>query len=252
MDLQLEGKRAIVTGGSKGIGKAIARQLAREGADVVIAARGQSDLERAARELAGETGRKVVAVVADTGNADSVNALVAHAVEALGGVDILINAAAVPGGISPARSLAEVVDEEALLDVDLKVIGYLRTARAVAPHLQANGWGRIINIGGLALYRTGRPIASLRNAGVAAISKNLADELGPHGISVVTVHPGHTRTERTDAEAERTASRHNTIGRIVDASEIADIVAFLASPRSTALNGAVLPAGGGIPGVIQY
>ncbi len=252
MDLQLEGKRAIVTGGSKGIGKAIARQLAREGADVVIAARGRSDLDTAARELAAETGRKIFAVVADTGNADSVNALVRHAVEALGGVDILINAAAVPGGISPARKLAEVVDEEALLDVDLKVIGYLRTARAVAPHLLANGWGRIINIGGLALYRTGRPIASLRNAGVAAISKNLADELGPQGISVVTVHPGATRTERTDAESERTAGDHNTIGRIVDASEIADIVAFLASPRSAALNGAVLSAGGGTPGVIQY
>ncbi|GGP19409.1 SDR family NAD(P)-dependent oxidoreductase [Silvimonas iriomotensis] len=252
MDLQLEGKRALVTGGSKGIGKAIARQLALEGADVVIAARGQAELEHAARTLAAETGRKIIAVVADTGSTDSVNALVAHAVEALGGVEILVNAAAVPGGISPARKLAEVIDEEALLDVDLKVIGYLRTARAVEPHLRASGWGRIINIGGLALYRTGRPIASLRNAGVAAISKNLADELGPHGVSVVTVHPGLTRTERTDAETERSAPQHNTIGRIVDATEIADIVAFLASPRSTALNGAVLTAGGGIPGVIQY
>lgn len=252
MDLGLKDKRALVTGGSRGIGKAIARQLAHEGVDVVIAARGREALEASAAALAAETGRRVVALTADTSSKRDVDALVAGAVEALGGLDILVNAAALPGGISTATRLAEIDDEEALLDIDIKVIGYLRTARAAAPHLLANGWGRIVNIGGLAIHRTGRPVATLRNVGVAAITKNLADELGPQGINVVAVHPGATRTERTDAEGEARAAKGNTIGRIVDAGEIADLVAFLASPRSAALNGEAIDAGGGTPGVIRY
>ncbi|KAF0815168.1 (S)-1-Phenylethanol dehydrogenase [Andreprevotia sp. IGB-42] len=252
MDLQLKGKRAIVTGGSRGIGKAIARQLALEGVDVVIAARNRTALEATARELADETGRRIVPVVADTGNKDAADALVAHAIEALGGIDILVNAAAQPGGISTATALAEIIDDELLLDVDIKVVGYLRTARALAPHLIRNGWGRIINIGGLAIHKTGRPVATLRNVGVAAITKNLADELGPQGINVVAIHPGATRTERTDEESALRAGKANTIGRIVDAAEIADLVAFLASPRTAAINGDAIAAGGGSPGSIHY
>lgn len=252
MDLQLQGKHALVTGGSRGIGKAIARQLAREGVDVALVARGREALDAAARELAEETGRRVVALVADTGSTAQVDALIPAAIEALGGLDILVNAAAVPGGISPATRLAEIRDDEALLDIDIKVIGYLRTARAAAPHLVARGWGRIVNIGGLAIHRSGRPVATLRNVGVAAITKSLADELGPQGVQVFAVHPGATRTERTSAEDAARAAGANTIGRIVDAAEIADIVAFLASPRSAALNGDALLAGGGTPGVIGY
>ncbi len=97
------------------------------------------------------------------------------------------------------------VDEQALEDINIKVVGYLRTARAAAPHLVANGWGRIINIGGLAIHNTGRPVATLRNVGVAAITKNLADELGPKGVNVVAVHPGVTRTERTDPQSAKCA-----------------------------------------------
>lgn len=252
MDLGLIGKRAIVTGGSRGIGKVIARQLALEGVDVVIAARNKEVLVATAKELAAETGRRIIPAVVDTGNEASVNALVATAVAELGGIDILVNNAAVPGGISPATKLEQIVDEQALEDINIKVIGYLRTARAVAPHLIKNGWGRIINIGGLAIHRTGRPVATLRNVGVAAITKNLADELGPKGINVTAVHPGATRTERTDPASEKELSKNVAIGRIVDASEVAYVVTFLASPKSVAINGDALPIGGGTLGTIHY
>ena len=252
MDLRLKGKRAIVTGGSRGIGKAIARQLAEEGCDVVISARGQGALEEAAAELSAQTGRRIVPIAADTSRQESVDALIERAIAALGGIDILVNAAALPGGISPATRLDQIVDAEALEDINIKVIGYLRTARALAPHLIASGWGRVVNIGGLAIYKTGRPIATLRNVGVAAITKNLADELGPKGINVVAVHPGMTRTETTNADTEAMAASRNTIGRMVDASEVAWVVTFLASPLSAAINGEAIEVGGGIPGVIHY
>jgi NAD(P)-dependent dehydrogenase (short-subunit alcohol dehydrogenase family) len=251
MDLELKGKGVIVTGGSRGIGKAIARQLASEGADVVIAARNSDRLGQAAAQLAQETGRRVIPIVADTGDERSVNQLVERAIAELGRVDILVNNAAVPGGISSATQLDQIVDEQVLQDINIKVVGYLRTARALAPHLIRNGWGRIINIGGLAIHRTGRPVATLRNVGVAAITKNLADELGPKGINVTAVHPGATRTERTDPTSEK-ALGNNGIGRLVDASEVAWVVAFLASPRSVAINGDAIATGGGSLGTIHY
>ena len=135
MDLELTGKRAIVTGGSRGIGKAIARQLASEGVDVVISARGKEQLVATAAELSRETGRRVIPVVTDTSDEKSVNALVAAAIAELGGIDILVNNAALPGGISTATKLEQIVDAEVLQDIDIKVVGYLRTARALAPHL---------------------------------------------------------------------------------------------------------------------
>jgi NAD(P)-dependent dehydrogenase (short-subunit alcohol dehydrogenase family) len=252
MDLGLTGRRAIVTGGSRGIGKVIARQLAQEGVDVVLAARGRDALETAAAELAAQTGRRIVPLAVDTASKPSVDAMVASAIDALGGIDILVNAAALPGGISTATRLDQIVDAEALEDINIKVIGYLRTARALAPHLVANGWGRIINIGGLALYHTGRPIATLRNVGVAAITKNLADELGPRGINVTAVHPCATRTERSDAAFEARAAARTNLGRMVDATEVASVVTFLASPLSVAINGEAISLGGGSPGAIHY
>jgi len=252
MDLELAGKRAIVTGGSRGIGKVIARVLAAEGVDVAISARNEGALRESAQELAGATGRKIVPIVADTGKEQDVNRLVETAIRELGGVDILVNNAALPGGISPATKLEQIVDEQVLEDINIKVVGYLRTARALAPHLIAKGWGRIINIGGLAIHRTGRPVATLRNVGVAAVTKNLADELGPKGINVTAVHPGATRTERTTKEAEKDLAAGVSIGRIVDAKEVAWVVAFLASPKSVSINGDAIPIGGGTLGTIYY
>ena len=252
MDLELAGKKAIVTGGSRGIGKVIATVLASEGVDVVISARGEEQLHATAREVTNATGRRIVPIVADTGNEAAVNRLVESAIQQLGGVDILVNNAALPGGISTATKLDQIVDEQVLQDINIKVVGYLRTARALAPHLVKKGWGRIINIGGLAIHRTGRPVATLRNVGVAAITKNLADELGPKGINVTAVHPGATRTERTDKAAEKDLAANVSIGRIVDAQEVAWVVAFLASPKSVSINGDAIPIGGGSLGSIYY
>jgi NAD(P)-dependent dehydrogenase (short-subunit alcohol dehydrogenase family) len=266
MDLQLDGKRALVTGGSKGIGRAIARQLALEGVDLVIAARNVADVDIAARELATETGRKIVGLTVDTQDDSSVRALVAATVAALGGLDILVNAAAKPGGQAPPPKLAEITDDLFWDDVNVKVMGYLRMAREAAPHMAAAGWGRIINISGLAARQTGSIIGSIRNVAVSALTKNLADELGPKGINVTVVHPGLTRTEKTaplvaaraasagvsPEEIEQRLAANVTIGRLVDMAEIADVVAFLASPRSVAINGDAIACGGGVKGPIHY
>jgi NAD(P)-dependent dehydrogenase (short-subunit alcohol dehydrogenase family) len=266
MNLQLEGKRALVTGGSKGIGLAVARQLAREGADVVIAARGIAALEQAADGIAQETGRRVVSLTFDAADDSSVRTLIAGTVNALGGLNILVNSAAVPdGGVRPPR-LAEIDDSLFWDDINVKVMGYLRTAREAAPHMIQNGWGRIVNIAGLTARRTGFTIGSIRNASVAALTKNLADELGPHGVNVTVVHPAFTITERSAGVFERRAAqsgitpqqiekefaRLTSIGRIVTAEEVADVVTFLCSPRSVAINGDGIAAGGGLVGSIYY
>jgi NAD(P)-dependent dehydrogenase (short-subunit alcohol dehydrogenase family) len=265
MDLELAGKTALVTGGSRGIGKAVARALAQEGVDVAIAARSAPDLERTATEFAEATGQRIVPIVVDTGRDESVRAMVQQAVQALGSVDILVNCAAQPGGQAPPPKLADISDDAFYDDVNVKVMGYLRCAREVAPHMIARGWGRIINISGLAARGTGSTIGSIRNVSVVALTKNLADELGPRGINVTVIHPGLTRTERTPAVIAARAQRqginyedaeqqmvHNLIGRWVDASEIAAIAAFLASPKAAAINGDVIAAGGGAPGSIYY
>jgi NAD(P)-dependent dehydrogenase (short-subunit alcohol dehydrogenase family) len=265
MDLELAGKTAIVTGGSRGIGKAIARELAREGVDVAIVARSADALEATAAELAEETGRVIVPIVADTGNDASVKAMVEQAAQALGRIDILVNCAAQPGGQAPPPKLAEITDEAFYSDVNVKVMGYLRCAREVAPHMIGQGWGRIISISGLAARSTGSTIGSIRNVAVVALSKNLADELGPKGINVTVVHPSLTRTEKTPdvvaararrqgispAEAEQRMVT-NLVGQWIDARDIAHVVTFLASPKSVAINGDAIPAGGGIPNTIYY
>jgi NAD(P)-dependent dehydrogenase (short-subunit alcohol dehydrogenase family) len=265
MDLELAGKRALVTGGSRGIGKAIAQALAQEGCDVVITARGEDALRSTAAELSSATGRMVVPVVADTGSAEAITLMVAEAAAAMGGIDILVNNAARPGGSVPPPKLAEITTGEFWEDMNVKVLGYLRCAQAAVPYMQAAHWGRIISISGLAARSTGSTVGSMRNVAVAAMTKNLADELGPQGINATVVHPGSTRTEASAsklqwiaelqgisiAEAERLMSQ-NSIRRMVEASEVASVVAFLASPRSIAINGDAVAVGGGASGPIFY
>jgi NAD(P)-dependent dehydrogenase (short-subunit alcohol dehydrogenase family) len=260
VDLELTGRRAVVTGGSRGIGLAVARSLAAEGADVALVARGVDALQRAAEQVAAESGRRAIAVAADTGEDASVAAMVEEVVAQLGGVDILVNAAATPATGAPFT------DEDLEREVNVKFRGYLRCARAVAPHMASAGWGRIINISGLAARQTGSIVGTVRNVAVVAMTKNLADELGSDGINVTVVHPGMTRTERTPEamaamaqargtsveELERRLESAVSIGRLVTAEEVAAVMTFLASPRSVALNGDAVVASGGARGTIHY
>lgn len=266
MDLQLKDKRALVTGGSRGIGKAIARALAQEGVRVLLSAPDLAAATAAAEELARETGGEIHAFIADTRDDDQVDALIAHAIAQLGGLDIVVNNAARPGARPEVPGVAGVASDYLLDELNTKLVGYLRVARAAAPHLMANGWGRIINISGLAARQSGTIPGSTRNVAIAALTKNLADELGPKGINVTVVHPGATRTEKTaDAVAAKAAADdispdaaekalfgQSLIGRIVEAEEVAAVVAFLASPRSVAINGDAIAAGGGSPRAIHY
>ena len=198
-----------------------------------------------------ETGRRILPWACDTGDDDSVRGMVAGLARELEGVDILVNAAAMPGGVIPPPKLPEITTDALWEEINTKVMGYLRCAREAAPHMIHHGWGRIINISGLAARQSGSTIGSIRNVAVSAMTKNLADELGPHGINVTVVHPGITRTERTTEEfASRVTG--NTIGRIVDADEVAYVVAFLASPKSVAITGDAIACGVGHRGAIHY
>jgi NAD(P)-dependent dehydrogenase (short-subunit alcohol dehydrogenase family) len=265
VDLELQGRRAIVSGASRGIGRAIALELSREGADVVVTARGSEALEQAAKGISHKTGGKVLPFTVDTREDESVRQTFETAIAALGGVDILVNCAAEPLPRDGFQKLAGVTQDALWQDVNTKVMGYLRTAQAVAPHMISQRWGRIINVSGTGARQTVSIVRSVRNVGVAAMTKNLADELGPHGINVTVVHPGATRTERFDGEtfdrspelegidlSEISRSHANAIGRIVDASEIGWVVAFLASPKSVSVTGDAIVTAGGIKGFIYY
>ena len=237
MDLELEGKTALVTGGSRGIGKAIARELATCGCSVVLTARGVEALDLTARELAQETGQQVTGVPYDLTSTEEVERMVQEAANTLDGrIEILVNNAAAPEGLArgPLTSteevermvqeaantldgrieilvnnaaapeglargpLAGIKDEDVLNDLNTKVMGYLRCARAVAPYMVRQNWGRIINIGGTSARRaSGNLSAGVRNAGLVNFTKYLAEDLGPSGVTVNIVHPGTTRTERS-------------------------------------------------------
>ena len=264
MELGLEGKVAIVTGGSKGIGRSTALALAREGADVSICARGMEDLEDAAAEIRGATGRRVVAVRADMGDPGDIANLVAATVAELGGVDILVNNAV----NSTAAPFMELADEDWYNHINVKVMGYVRCSREVIPHMRQRGGGRIINIGGMAARSANSLTNSngVTNSAVSNIAKNLSDQVAADGILVNCIHPGTTRTPRQtmmlerqarDAnvsmeEAERRAVAQIPIGRMVEPEDIADLVLFLVSDRAGAITGQTIAVEGGAGRGIHY
>lgn len=255
MDLLLGDKRAVVTGASRGIGLAVTRALVAEGVRVALVARDPEALQRAAADL----GERTVTVVCDTGDDTAVHAMAAQATAELGGVDILVNCAA-------QANQGPMVDSQFDEQLNVKVKGSLRCARAFAPQMTARGWGRIITISGLAARSTGSVVGSVRNVALVAMTKNLADEYGANGVNVTVVHPGMTVTERfgetlqkmadargaTPEQIEIGIAERVSIGRVVTAAEVADVVCFLASPRSVAITGDVIAAGGGSRGVIYY
>jgi NAD(P)-dependent dehydrogenase (short-subunit alcohol dehydrogenase family) len=164
------------------------------------------------------------------------------------------------------RALADLADDALRIEVETKVLGYLRCTRAVAPHMAAAGWGRTVNVSGLNARISGSLVGSVRNVAVAAMTENLADELGPAGITVTVTHPGTTAIERTPTmpaeraardgvpaeEVARRLAAATSIGRLVTAEEVADVVTFLASPRSAAIPGDPIGVGGGTRGSIHH
>ena len=207
MDFGLRGKYALVAGGGRGIGKSIARELAREGVDVAIASRTLPELESTARELADETGQRIIPLALDVTKRDQVDRVVVEAAERLGGLHILVNSAALPGGSSTASGPVEAVNDDDLIwDFDVKYVGALRCARAAIPFLKEQGWGRIVNISGHNGRNAGNLSAGARNVSLVHLTKTLSIQLGSHGITVNCVYPGIIRTERTPGVlAERAA-----------------------------------------------
>ncbi len=272
MDLKLQGRCGIVVGGSRGIGKAIALELANEGVDLVIAARNAERLEQTAAEINSTTGRRIVPLICDVTSRDQVDAMVAEAASSLGALHILINSGSAPGGSPTAVGYIEtIVDEDFLEDFNIKYLGALRCTRACIPHLKQSGWGRIVNISGLNARIAGNLSGGARNTSLVHFTKTLATQLGRDGITVNCIHPGITRTERTaellQTRAERDGTtpleveasdyakgspRANAIGRMVDAAEIAHLATFLCSDRAWSVTGEVIAADGGGGSSVYY
>ena len=264
MDLGLRDKVAIVTGGSKGIGKATAMALAEEGADLAICARGIESLEEAAGEIRSKTGRTVLPIRADMTSPADIKDLVASTVDQLGGVDILVNNAV----NSTTALFLDLPDEAWLNHINVKIMGYVRCAREVIPHMQRRGGGRIINIGGMAAREVSdRTMTNgVTNSAMSNFSKNLSDQFAKDGILVNCIHPGATKTPRLVQGLEERAKAVGTslddeirktgsaipIGRLVEPEEIAYLVLFLASDKASAITGQTAGVDGGQPRGIHY
>ena len=257
MDLGLSGKRAIVTGGSRGIGRCCALALAREGARVCVTARGRDLLDEVVREIeaAGGEGH---AVAADLTSLDDCRKVVQEAAGTFGGIDILINCA----GAARGGDILELPVEQIDKGMALKAHGYLRMAQLVIPYMQENRWGRIVQIAGGAGTSPGRgniPL-SLANIAVLNCTRALSDAVSGDGILVNAICPGMTNTRRArdlqQVEADRQgrdvedllreAGERLPAGRIAEPEEIAAAATFLASePCSYVFGTAVYMDGGG-------
>jgi len=257
MDLGLKGKVALVTGGSKGIGKAVAFGLGEEGAKVAICARTRAELDSAAAEIAKGTGLDVFAVAGDLTRQADVDRIVDSTVARLGRIDILVNnAGAAPGGL-----LLDLTEEDWQLALQLKFMGYVRCMKAVIPHMVKQGGGRIVNIvGNDGVKPIGVELTpSAANAADLAVTVALAEQYGRHNICINAINPGPVATERWDGliagiarvrkisvdEAQKRAETSIPLGRICTPEEVANVAVFVASPRASFMNGAVITLDGG-------
>jgi len=256
VELGLQGRVALVTGGSKGIGRACAAAFAAEGARLALCARGAEGLARVAEEL-GAKGAEVLTIPADLAEPEAARRVVEGVLARFGRLDILVNnAGAIRGGDflgTPGEQWAE--------DWRLKILGYTRLAQAVLPPMRARRWGRIINIIGAAA-RNPTPdymAGGIANAGLINFTRALADLGAPDQILVTAVSPGATATERWDGlvaqraraqgrapeDLRRELERAQPLGRIGRPEDVADLVVFLASERASFLTGVSITVDGG-------
>jgi 3-oxoacyl-[acyl-carrier protein] reductase len=257
MDLGLTGKVALVTGGSRGIGAAVARGFAQEGARVAITARTAPRLEETARAIREATGAEVHAVTGDLTRPGEAEGVVADTVAHFGCIDILVNNA----GASPGGRLADLTEADWEKSLQLKLMGYVRCTKAVIPQMLRQGGGRIVNIVGndgvkpLGLELT----PSAANAADLAVTVALAEQYGRQNILINAINPGPVATERWDelvagiakahgisvADAQKKVDRSVPLGRIARPEEVADVAVFVASQRASFMNGALILLDGG-------
>jgi len=264
MELGLKGRVAAITGGSKGIGKAIARGLAAEGVNLVLLSRGKEVLDKAAEEIRKEYGVKVLAVVTDITSAESVKAAAAEAKNEFGAVHIVINNA---GG--PIRRMDRQItwaDTEWMEDINLKTVGMLRVTQAFLPLMPKDGTGRIINNSGVASNLIWSPALThgINNAAMNQATTYLALDLAGDQITVNAIVPGLVGTEAREAWAESASKAQGVSkadflaayckrmgilsGRWATMDEVADTVTFLASDRAKYINGAKIVIDSGMSG----
>jgi NAD(P)-dependent dehydrogenase (short-subunit alcohol dehydrogenase family) len=262
VELGLEDKVAVVTGSSKGIGKAIAVALAREGCQVVLAARAEKDLEEAAEDVR-RTGRggPVLAVAADVTKADEVERLIDETVARFGTVEVLVNNAGGTGRRSPFHELS---DEEWFEVLDLNLISAVRLTLAVLPHMRRQRWGRIINVASESGTQPSalKPHYNASKAALINLTKSLSKTYGEYGILVNAVSPATTITPSVEDLIAEEAKRKNILnekeavfvrenkpdivaGRLGRPEETAWMVAFLASERASFITGANYRVDGG-------
>ena len=258
MDLQLTDKVAIVGGASKGLGRACAEVLAQEGVKVVICSRTKADLEKAGQEIRDTTGAEVLVFAGDLDQYETIRALIAATVDRFGRLDILVNNS---GGPPLARAY-NATEEQWAVAVQRSLLFFARMSREALPHLKKQRGGRIINILASTVYQ---PIPNLAlsgatRMGVVAFAKSLADEVGRDGILVNNVCPGSILTERmlsnvtarakelgtTVEEGLAQRAAETAVGRIGEPNELAYLVAFLASGKSSYITGTTILVDGGL------
>jgi 3-oxoacyl-[acyl-carrier protein] reductase len=255
MDLELEGKVAVITGGSRGLGYGIASALAREGCEIAICARGEDDLREAAEAIEREHGREVLALPLDVTEPDAGERLIAAAEERFGGVDILVANA----GGNRRKPFAETTDEDWTHILDLNLRHAERASRAAIPRMRKRGGGAIVFISSIWGRESAPPGQHLSlyvttKAALIALAKQMAGELAPEGIRVNSIAPGSIRFPggswdqrvKEDPEGMEEFVRENLpLGRFGTREELADFVACLVSPRASLLTGACVPVDGG-------